>query len=270
MSASLPALINFSQVMRLFALTALVLCVAACSGLPQAPSADTPAPAPALANSWELAGRAGQGMPSDLSASVWQHQTFPGKRKNRYSHVWREGRPAMEVRSEGAISAMRKVVDVQAGSVSGLRFSWKVASLLETADLKDAARSDSPVRIVLAFDGDRSRLSARDHMLSELARSLTGEDMPYATLMYVWSNQLPVGTVLSSRRTERIRKMVIESGAAGLNRWLDYERDVRADYERAFGEPPGRLMAVGIMSDSDNTGGSVRAWYGPVVLRRAP
>jgi hypothetical protein len=64
--------------------------------------------------------------------------------------------------------------------------------------------------------------------------------------------------------------MVIESGSAGLNRWLDYQRDVALDFERAFGEPPGRLMAVGIMSDTDNTGGSVRAWYGPVTLRRAP
>jgi hypothetical protein len=94
--------------------------------------------------------------------------------------------------------------------------------------------------------------------------------MPYATLMYVWSNRLPVGSVVSSRRTDRIRKMVIESGPAGLNRWLDYQRDVALDFERAFGEPPGRLMAVGIMSDTDNTGGSVRAWYGPVSLRRAP
>jgi hypothetical protein len=153
--------------------------------------------------------------------------------------------------------------------VQGIRFSWKVAALLDKADLEDSTRSDSPVRIVLTFDGDRSRLSARDLMLSDLARSLTGEDMPYATLMYVWSNQLPVGTVVSSRRTDRIRKMVIESGPAGLNRWLDYDRDVRADFERAFGEAPGRLMAVGIMTDSDNTGGSVRAWYGPLSLRGA-
>jgi hypothetical protein len=201
--------------------------------------------------------------------SLWQHQSFPGKRKNRYQFVWREGRPAMAVRSDAAISAMRQVVHTQSAPIEGLRFSWKVAALLEQADLQDSARSDSPVRIVLTFDGDRSRLSPRDLMLSDLARSLTGEDMPYATLMYVWSNQLPVGSVVSSRRTDRIRKMVIQSGPAGLNRWLDYERDVRADFERAFGEAPGRLMAVGIMTDSDNTGGSVRAWYGPVSLRWA-
>lgn len=264
MNASISALIIDRPAWRCLVALALVLCLSACTGLPQAPGEST------AGNPWELAGRAEQSPAQDPAASVWKHQTFPGKRKNRYTYVWREGRPAMEVRSEAAISAMRQVVDVQAGPVNRILFSWKVAALLEKADLQDAARSDSPVRIVLAFDGDRSRLSARDHMLSELARSLTGEDMPYATLMYVWSNQLPVGTVVSSRRTERIRKVVIESGPAGLNRWLDYERDVRADYERAFGEPPGRLMAVGIMSDSDNTGGSVRAWYGPVSLRRGP
>ncbi len=173
----------------------------------------------------------------------------------------------MSVYSEGAISALRKVSHQSHRPLDGIRFSWKLASLIEQADLQDSARSDSPVRIVLTFDGDRSRLSARDLMLSDLARSLTGEDMPYATLMYVWSNQLPVGTVVHSRRTDRIRKMVVQSGPSGLNRWLDYERDIRADFERAFGEAPGRLMAVGIMTDSDNTGGTVRAWYGPVSLR---
>ena len=243
---------------------AMLLGLAGCAGVPTAPTQQmSQAPTP-----WEQAGRGPSGQVDEQS--LWQHQTFPGKRKNRYSPVWREGRPAMAVQSDGAISAMRKVVHTPSGEIQAIRFSWKVAGLMTQADLLDAARSDSPVRIVLAFDGDRSRLSARDAMLSELARSLTGEEMPYATLMYVWSNQLPAGTVVSSRRTDRIRKMVIESGAGGLNRWLDYERDVRADFEKAFGEPPGRLMAVGIMTDSDNTGASVRAWYGPVQLKRAP
>lgn len=242
------------------ALVGLLALLSACASLP---SGDTPV----ATQAWTEASRTQD--PAAGAPAAWQHQSFPGKRKNRYQFVWLEGRPAMSVRSEGAISALRKVAHEPAGSLQGIHFSWKLAALIERADLKDSARSDSPVRIVLTFDGDRSRLSARDLMLSDLARSLTGEDLPYATLMYVWSNQLPVGTVVNSRRTDRIRKMVIESGTGGLNRWLDYERDVRADFERAFGEPPGRILAVGIMTDTDNTGASVRAWYGPVSLRWA-
>ena len=49
-----------------------------------------------------------------------------------------------------------------------------------------------------------------------------------------------------------------------LGRWLDYRRDVRADFEQAFGEAPGALTAVGLMTDADNTRGRTRAWYGPM------
>lgn len=103
-------------------------------------------------------------------------------------------------------------------------------------------------------------------MLAELVRAVTGEEMPYATLMYVWGNKRAVGTVIHSARTDRIRKIVVESGSSGLGRWLEYERDVRADFERAFGEAPGPLVGVAIMTDTDNTRSSATAWYGPVRL----
>ena len=52
-----------------------------------------------------------------------------------------------------------------------------------------------------------------------------------------------------SPRSDRIRKLVVESGSARLDQWLDYERDIRADFERVFGEPPGALVGVAIMTD---------------------
>lgn len=113
---------------------------------------------------------------------------------------------------------------------------------------------------------DRAKFSLKNAMLSELSHALTGEPLPYATLMYVWCNTRPAGSVIVNPRTDRIRKMVVESGARHLNQWLDYERDVRADFEKAFGEPPGALLAVGIMTDTDNTHSKVQAWYGPLRL----
>jgi hypothetical protein len=161
---------------------------------------------------------------------------------------------------------LRKVVSIEPAQLEAVRFSWKVPTLIAGADMALRDKDDSPVRLVLAFDGDRSKLSARDHMLSELARALTGEDMPYATLMYVWCNTREPGSVLMNPRTDRIRKLVLETGPQRLNRWLDYERDIRADYFKVFGEEPGRLVAVGIMTDTDNTKSTAQAWYGPVEL----
>ena len=199
-------------------------------------------------------------------ASQWQHQTFPGKTANQFAYLQLDGRRAMGVRSKAAASMLRKAVSIDPAQLGSLNFSWKVPALIEGADMARPDKEDSPVRLVLAFEGDRSRLSPRDHMLSELARALTGEDMPYATLMYVWSSHHAPGSVLKSSRTDRIRKLVLESGPNRLGRWLDYERDIRADFVQAFGEEPGRLIAVGIMTDTDNTRSSTQAWYGPVVL----
>jgi len=44
---------------------------------------------------------------------------------------------------------------------------------------------------------------------------------------------------------------------------------VRADFEQAFGEAPGELQALAIMTDSDNTQSRARAWYGEIRLEPA-
>ncbi|RYF71268.1 MAG: DUF3047 domain-containing protein, partial [Comamonadaceae bacterium] len=177
---------------------------------------------------------------------------------------------AIAVRADASASMLRQPLRIAAGDLGQVRFSWKVPALMMEADLAQRDKADAAVRVVLVFDGDRSRFSARDAALSELTRALMGEELPYATLMYVWSNRREPGTVLSSTRTSRIRKLVVESGPQRLGQWLDYERDVRADYLRASGEQPGALVGVGIMTDSDNTRARARAWYGPVRFEPMP
>ena len=175
-----------------------------------------------------------------------------------------DGRDTVAVQSSSAASMLRQVVRIEAPDLGRLRFSWMVPALIPSANLRDRDLDDAPVRVVLAFEGDRSKFSARDAMLSELAHALTGEPMPYATLMYVWGNQSAPGTVLHNTRTSRIRKLVMESGPDKLGQWLEYERDVRADFEKAFGEPPGALVSIGIMTDTDNTRSTATAWYWPI------
>ena len=199
----------------------------------------------------------------------WHHQSFPGKTPTHFGYTRVDGRDAMAATAHASASMLRRKVQIQPADIGKVRFSWKVPELIADADMAVRDFDDAPVRLVLAFDGDRSKFSARNSMLSELARTLTGEEMPYATLMYVWCTKRAPGTVIVNPRTDRIRKLVVESGPGHLNRWMDYERDIRADFEKAFGEPPGALIGVGIMTDADNTQSHASAWYGPVKLLAA-
>lgn len=172
----------------------------------------------------------------------------------------------MAANSVSSASMLRQVMRVEPAELADLRFSWKVPALIAHADMALRDADDSPVRILLMFEGDRSKFSSKNAMLSELARALTGEELPYATLMYVWCNTRAPGTVIVNPRTDRVRKLVVESGTGNLQQWIDYKRDIRKDYETAFGEAPGALVGIGIMTDSDNTRTSTQAWYGPVTL----
>jgi hypothetical protein len=198
--------------------------------------------------------------------SQWEILTLPGKLRTEYRLAHREGQAALQAVSRSSASMLRQRLNVAPDQLGRLQFQWMIEDLIFQADMRERESEDSPVRLILAFDGDRSQFSAKNAMLSELSRALTGEEMPYATLMYVWSNQLPVGTVIINPRTDRIRKIVVESGPQRLKQWLRYERQIRADFEKAFGEPPGALTGLAIMTDTDNTQGQARAWYGDIRL----
>jgi hypothetical protein len=76
-----------------------------------------------------------------------------------------------------------------------------------------------------------------------------------------------VGSVIINPRSDRVRKIVVDSGAQHLRQWRDHRRDLAADFRLAFGEEPGALKSVALMSDSDNTRSSAMAWFGEVDLR---
>ena len=201
-----------------------------------------------------------------VAGQQWSRIQFPGKRVTDFSVVQLDGRNTVYARANSSASMLHQKLRIEPADLSQVTFSWKVPQLIEAADMAVREKEDTPVRIVLAFEGDRSKLSALYHMQSDLAQVLMGEPLPYATLMYVWSKKRAPGTVIVNPRTDRIRKMVVESGMANLNQWMNYERNIKADFERAFGEAPGALVGVALMTDSDNTQTRTQAWYGPVKL----
>lgn len=199
-------------------------------------------------------------------AEGWHEVLLPGKEATRYARELKDGRQALSARSEHSASMWRRKVAVPASQLHEVGFSWWVSDLIKGANLAEADLADAPARVIFGFGGDVSRLPARTRMMFELAEAMTGERPPYATLMYVWESRAPVGTVIIDARTDRVRKIVVDSGSAQLRGWRDHRRDVVADFRRAFGEDPGPLTAIAVMTDSDNTRSHAEAWYGPVTV----
>ncbi|MEP6825546.1 MAG: DUF3047 domain-containing protein, partial [Ramlibacter sp.] len=104
--------------------------------------------------------------------SAWKHHTLPGKTATQFNYARKDGRDSIAARAASSASILRQNTRIEPAELGNVRFSWKVPELVAEADLALREADDSPVRVILAFEGDRSRFSAKDALLSELARTL--------------------------------------------------------------------------------------------------
>ncbi|QPF72525.1 DUF3047 domain-containing protein [Roseateles sp. DAIF2] len=207
------------------------------------------------------------GAAQQIDLPGWSDQTLPGKRATAYSLSAQGGRSCVLARAEQSASLWRRRLQLAPESLAQVEFSWWLMRAEPRATVTQSDRDDAPARLVLAFDGDRQRLSLRNRALFEMMETLTGEAPPYATLMYVWDSHAEPGSMVVSVHSDRVRKIVVGSGDGQQGRWLDFRRDVVADYRRAFGEPPGALVGAAFMTDADNTRSRKTACYGDLVFR---
>ena len=79
-------------------------------------------------------------------------------------------------------------------------------------------------------------------------------------IQYVWTRDIPEGTVAESPYTKNVRLLVLQSGAS--EDWKHEDRDIRADFEELFGESLEKdVAAVAFMTDSDSTDSEASAYY---------
>ena len=190
----------------------------------------------------------------------------PGRQTTRYEVVADSTGSVLHALAQSTASGLRCAVDIDPLLRPTLRFSWRATRMPGEATVEDPEFDDSPARVLIAFEGDSARLSIRDRIFFEQVELFTGHRLPFATLMYVWDGQQAPGTVTPNHRTGRVRYLTVESGDHHVGQWLHYQRDVQADYQRVFGEAPGRISSVGVLTNSDGLKLDLEAWYGDISL----
>ncbi len=181
-----------------------------------------------------------------------------------------EGNPGvvLEARADGSASGLYRRIRIDPARYPVVEWRWRVLQPLTHADPRVPAKDNSPARLVISFHGDEGRLDIQERFTARLYKALTGSRLPYAMLMYVWSSDAPVETLAPSGYTGKIQMIVVDGSRDGD--WHAFRRNVLEDYRRAFGEDPWDIVAVGVMTDSDNSRETARTQYGDVTFRPAP
>lgn len=195
---------------------------------------------------------------------------LPSKPRTEYALVDTGQGVALEAKAAASASGLYRDVKIDLRRHPWVEWRWKVDDAVAGADKSIASREDSPARLVITFHGDPQNLDVGTRAKMRLIKAISGRELPYATLMYVWSEKHPPGTVIPNPHTDRIQMIVAGGGPQSIGRWESFRRNVIEDYKKAFDEDAWEVISVGVMTDADNTGDDAHAHYGDIWFMRAP
>lgn len=202
--------------------------------------------AAALAFAGCLAAAAQQTVIGDFSAGLegWEERSFVGN--TDYEVVRLDGVDAVRAAADGTASALYRRIEIDLESTPYLVWRWRVGGTYGDIDETEKSGDDYPARVYVVRRGGLAFWRTR-------------------ALNYVWSSAQPAGSRWPNAYAgDNVQMLAVDAGEAKAGEWVSHVRDVRADWRAAFGEEIETLDGVAIMTDADDAGGSVRAWYADI------
>lgn len=187
----------------------------------------------------------------------WHWVGLPGQTKPRtqYSVVELDDKRVLKIEARESYGNLVRALpsDTPPGQ---LVWRWRAEQVLARADLRQRSGDDRPLEVCALFDQPIYDVPFVERQVLRLARLRAHEELPGASVCYVWDGHLPTGTVLDSPFTRRVRIIVLRGADAHPHEWAAERRDLKADFLRLFGDetkdvPP--LVGVLVSADTDNT-----------------
>lgn len=156
-----------------------------------------------------------------------------------------------------------------------LQWRWRLDQPLTGArvpvDILSKAGDDAALKVCVMFDHPMERVPFWERTVLRLARGVSGEALPAATLCYLWDSSHPAPTEGANPYSRRVRFISLQGRGAPQARWVNESRDVAQDFARLFADelPQGaqtprdalpRITTVLIGADSDNTASHSTGW----------
>lgn len=208
--------------------------------------------------------------PGQAFSAGWHVLPLPDKPATRFSLVADGGTTVLRAESENAAATL--VGRFRADPNQQLAWRWRVDRTVANADLHRKDADDFAARVYVFFDVPLDSLPLATRIKFRAVKLFYKVDLPTAALCYVWDNKHAVGHSAWSAYTDRVRIIVLRSGAPDKDgsAWREEVRNPAADFKTAFGFDAPAITGIALGSDTDQTGERVVALFGDVELKPAP
>ncbi len=160
------------------------------------------------------------------------------------------GKGIIKAESLGTRSSLFKNVKEKEQDFSILSWRWKISNVVRSAIETRKDRFDAAARVIVIF-GE-----------GEAFTFFGGGAAPSGPrLEYIWASRAPTGQVFDHPGEKNCKVFVLESGDRKAGEWVEERRNVRKDFETAFGEAPPKIGVIGIETDTDHSNEMVTAYY---------
>jgi len=197
----------------------------------------------------------------------WKPLTFPKIARHTSYTLESHGKNVwIKAESRNSASALVREIQVDPKAYPILRWRWRAENIIQKGDERKKEGDDYAARVYVNFRYDPDKASPWERTQYGLACAIYGHYPPKAALNYIWANKIEPGKAVDSAYTSRTKLIAVESGRERIGTWVSEERNIYQDYINYFGEQPPEVVAIAIMTDTDNTGEEAVAYYADITL----
>lgn len=210
----------------------------------------------------------------------WRYVGFPKQKADIPPTVIEagqvDGQPAVKVVTASSYGTL--VHDLKDAPPARLQWRWRLDQPLSdgkaSPDLTTQAGDDAALKVCAMFEHPLERVPFVERTVLRIARSVSGEALPAATVCYVWDSGHPAGRQGANPYTKRVRYISLRGSETPARQWVSERRDLAKDFATLFADelpaggavPPLRTVLIG--ADSDNTASRSSGWVAD--LRTSP
>lgn len=177
----------------------------------------------------------------------WQVKRFKGE--TVYTIVSLEGKQVLKAESDKSAAAFYKEIEIDLTKTPYLNWSWRVENILSNLNEQSKNGDDFPARVYVVVKSGFLSLSIK-------------------ALNYVWSSVTPIGQSWDNPFIGSVKMLSLRSGNTHRGTWQKEKRNVREDLINFLGSEYLVIYGVAVMTDTDNSKGKVRAYYGDIYFSK--